>query len=245
MLVRHLYGVGLRGADCIFFQNRDDQGHFVKERIVDQARTALLPGSGVDLKRFLPNRREDDGRVVFLLVARLLKAKGIAEFVEAATVLRKRYGDRVEFRLLGIRDSSPGGIDSATLDRWHKEGAITLMDAVSDVRPALERADCVVLPSYYPEGTPRSLLEAAASGKAIITTDMPGCRDVIEPGGNGFLCLPRDVPSLIEALERYLLLAPSQRLIMGERSRQKAVCEFDERIVIDAYLQKLTAVVVK
>lgn len=242
LLVRRLYGIGLAGAACVFFQNRDDRGHFVAERIVDVDRTALLPGSGVDLQRFAPAPRAEDGRTVFLLVARLLRAKGVAELVEAVTTLRQRHGDAVVVRVLGIRDHSPGGINGATLERWRNEGQIELLDAVSDVRPSLAGADCVVLPSYYPEGTPRSLLEAAASGKAIVTTDMPGCRDVVEEGVNGFLCAPRDVAGLTAALERYLALSPAARREMGLRSRKKAEREFDERIVIDAYLAQLSRV---
>lgn len=243
VLVRRLYGIGLGNAACVFFQNRDDRRHFVAERIVDPDRTALLPGSGVDLQRFAPMPRVQDGRTVFLLVARLLRAKGIAELVDAATVLRQRHGHAVVVRVLGIRDHSPGGIDAATLERWQDEGQIELLDAVSDVRPALAEADCVVLPSYYPEGTPRSLLEAAASGKAIVTTNMPGCRDVVEEGVNGFLCAPRDASALTTALDRYIALPPKARHAMSVSSRQKAERQFDEQIVINAYLAQLSAAV--
>lgn len=240
LLVRRLYATALRGAACVFFQNPEDRRRFVSDRLVDPDRTVLLPGSGVDLARFAPATREQDGQTRFLLVTRLLRAKGVAEFVEAAQQFRARPGTRATFSILGIRDHSPGGIDEATLDRWQREGAVTLLDAVSDVRPVIADADCVVLPSYYPEGTPRSLLEAAAMGKAIITTDTPGCRDVVEEGVNGFLCAPRSVESLIDALGRYHALDAAGRAQMGEASRRKAEREFDEKLVIDAYLQALS-----
>jgi glycosyltransferase involved in cell wall biosynthesis len=243
LMVRKLYGIGLRRADRVFFQNADDREHFVQQRLVDPIRTDLLPGSGVDLARFTPQAREPDGRTVFLVVTRLLRAKGVAEFVEAAGLLRRQMGDTVSFRILGIRDRSPGGIDDATLQRWQGAGDVELLDAASDVRPAVAAADCVVLPSYYPEGTPRSLLEALAMGKAIITTDMPGCRDVVEEGGNGYLCTPRDVSSLRHAMERYAAAAPADRCMMSARSRALAETRYDEAFVVAKYLEALGSMV--
>jgi glycosyltransferase involved in cell wall biosynthesis len=176
LLVRRLYRVGLKNADRVFFQNPSDHALFVGEGLVDGRATVVLPGSGIDLTRFTPELPASPNRMTFLLVARLLFAKGIAEYVEAAKALKRRHGDRVAFQILGIRDHSPGGVDGATLDRWQAAGDVAVLDTVSDVRPIMGAVDCVVLPSYYPEGTPRSLLEAAAMGKAIITTDTPGCR---------------------------------------------------------------------
>lgn len=238
--VRRLYAIGLRGAESVFFQNKEDCGQFVAEGLVNAGQTKLLPGSGVDLDRFSPIFREPDGTTVFLLVTRLLRAKGVAEFVEASTVMRARYGDSIRCLILGIRDQSTGGIDAATLDRWIKEGKVEVLDARDDVRPVLAEADCVVLPSYYPEGTPRSLLEALAMAKAIITTDTPGCRDVVDNGINGFLCLPKDVSSLTEVMDRYRSLEPEARKAMATASRAKAEHMFDETLVINAYIAALT-----
>lgn len=241
LVVRRLYTTGLRGASRIFFQNPEDRARFVSYGLVAPDRSALLPGSGVDLHRFVPTARAPDGQTRFLLVSRLLRAKGVAEFVEAATQMRNRpEGAKMRFQILGIRDHSPGGVDAATLDRWQREVIVELLNAVDDVRPVLADADCVVLPSYYPEGTPRSLLEAAAMGKAIITTDTPGCRDVVDHGVNGILCAPRDAERLAQAMERYHALDAAARRDMGEKSREKAEREFDEKIVIDAYLQAVS-----
>jgi glycosyltransferase involved in cell wall biosynthesis len=239
LIVRRLYATGLGRAERVFFQNPDDRAHFLAEGLVREDRTALLPGSGVDLVRFTPWHRAPDGRTVFLLVTRLLRAKGVAEYVEAAATMRRRHGDTVVFRILGIRDHSSGGIDAATLDQWHRDGAIELLDAVSDVRPVLAKADCAVLPSYYPEGTPRSLLEAAGMGKAIITTDTSGCRDVVDHGVNGFLCAPRSVDSLVEAMEKYYVLNEVEKAGMGMASRAKAENTFSEKIVIERYVREL------
>ncbi|WP_267414712.1 MULTISPECIES: glycosyltransferase family 4 protein [unclassified Sphingomonas] len=239
-VVRQLYAAGLHGAERVFFQNRDDQGLFVAEGLVELHQAALLPGSGVDLVRFAPRSRQPDGSTVFLLVTRLLQAKGVAEFVEASSILRARHGVDIRCRILGIRDHSAGGIDAATLERWAQAGQVEFIEAREDVRPVLADADCVVLPSYYPEGTPRSLLEALAMAKAIITTDTPGCRDVVDDGLNGFLCRPRNVSSLVDAMERYRLLGPEDRAVIAQASRAKAVGQFDETLVIDAYRAALT-----
>ena len=241
-VVRQLYAAGLRNADRVFFQNRDDRAHFLAEGLVREEQTILLPGSGVDLTRFSPRARIADGKTVFLLVTRLLRAKGVAEYVDAAETMRRRHGDVVVFRLLGIPDLSSGGIDSETLERWRRDANVELLDAVSDVRPALAHADCVVLPSYYPEGTPRSLLEAAAMGKAIITTDTPGCRDVVEHGVNGYLCEARSVGSLIDAMEGYRRLDERARALMGAASRCKAEQDYDECIVLDRYADALRTI---
>ncbi|WP_288413701.1 glycosyltransferase family 4 protein [uncultured Sphingomonas sp.] len=242
LIVRRLYAVGLRGAEQIFFQNGDDRDRFLTGGLVDGDRVDLLPGSGVDLARFAPAIRPADGRTVFLVVTRLLNAKGVIEFVEAAKRLGAGPSGPVSCRILGIRDSSSDGIAPALLDAWQRSGHVELLDAVSDVRPVLADADCVVLPSYYPEGTPRSLLEAAASAKAIITTDTPGCRDVVDDGVNGFLCAPRDVASLQRAMERYRDLDPAGRQAMAQASRAKAERVFDEAIVVRAYIAALARI---
>lgn len=242
-IVRRLYAAGLRGAERVFFQNGNDRARFLDEGLVKRDQIVLLPGSGVDLAQFAPAVRPSDDQTIFLLVTRLLHAKGVAEYVAAATALRDRHGPSIRCRILGIRDYSAGGVDAATLDRWKSEGAVELLDEQRDVRPALAEADCVVLPSYYPEGTPRSLLEALAMAKAIITTDTPGCRDVVEDPGNGFLCKPRDVASLIEAMERYYALGPADRSAMAWASRAKAERQFDETLVINAYRRALGEII--
>jgi glycosyltransferase involved in cell wall biosynthesis len=239
-IVRQLYATGLKGAPCVFFQNRNDRDHFVTLHLADPDRAGLLPGSGVDLDRFQSTTRDKDGKTVFLLVSRLLWAKGIHEYVEAAKILRRRYGERVICRLLGIPDQSSGGVDRDTLQRWKAEADIELLDSVSDVRPILGQADCVVLPSYYPEGTPRSLLEAAGMGKAIITTDTPGCRDVVEEGGNGFLCEPRSLDSLVKAMDAYCRLDDQDRAKLAAASRGIAESRYDEQIVLRRYAEEIS-----
>jgi glycosyltransferase involved in cell wall biosynthesis len=242
VLVRGLYAIGLRGAQRVFFQNPDDRARFVAQGLVPEKRTMLLPGSGVDLVRFAPVEIGGKTRTIFLMVTRLLAAKGVAEYVAAAADVRRRHGENVTFRLLGIPDHSAGGIDAATLAEWARGNDVELLDPVGDVRPVLGKADCVVLPSYYPEGTPRSLLEAAAMGKAIITTDTPGCRNVVEQGVNGFLCQPRSVSALVSAIEAYLQFDEGARARAGAASRLMAEERYDERIVLNHYAMALHAI---
>lgn len=246
--IRRMYALALNGAETVFFQNPEDLELFVSAGIVPGAKAKLLPGSGVDLDRFAPAplpsvTNAGAGRTgpIFLMLARLLWAKGIGEYVEAARLLRERWPGS-EFRLLGIEEKREGAISLEQVNEWHESGWIRFLGSMSDVRPAIAEADCVVLPSYYPEGTPRSLLEAAAMARPIVTTDLPGCRDVVVGGHNGYLCAPRDAQSLADALERVACLSPAERARMGEQSRELAEKRFDERLVIDRYIAALHAV---
>jgi glycosyltransferase involved in cell wall biosynthesis len=168
--------------------------------------------------------------------------KGIAEYCEAAARIRVTHPN-IRFQLLGPvePESNKAAIPRRQVEQWAHE-AIDYLGAAEDVRPFLEAADCVVLPSYYPEGVPRILIEAAAMGKPIITTNMPGCRDVIEPGGTGYLCEPGSVGSLVAAMLEMVAQSPEERAEMARRARSKMEREFDERIVIDAYLAALNSI---
>lgn len=233
-LVRVLYRATLAGAPTVFFQNDDDRDAFVRSGLVNPQRAVRLPGSGVDLAHFRPPSTEEEGPFIFLLVARLLWDKGIGEYVQAARRIRKLRPD-VRFELLGfVGIDNPAAVPRAELDAWVKEGVIQYLGATDDVRPHLARAHCVVLPSYR-EGLPRSLLEAAAMARPIVTTDAPGCRDTVEDGRTGFLCRPRDANDLEKKMLRMLDLPAHERRRMGLRGRAKMVREFDERLVIEAY----------
>ena len=239
--VRALYRAALRRSHIVFFQNSDDQALFLEAGLVRQEKTQLLPGSGVDLTRFVPAQRKpkSGGGLAFLLVSRLLRSKGIADYVAAAELVRKDHPG-AEFRVAGIieRDHRDA-ISEEEVRRWSAAGTINYLGALDDVRPALAEADAVVLPTFYPEGTPRSLLEAAAMAKPLIATDVPGCRDVLDHGINGFLCQPKDPESLSSAMLRMLRMNPEELRAMGAASRKKAETEFDEKIVISRYLKTI------
>lgn len=240
-LVRIMYGAALKRSSVTFFQNPDDLELFVQGGIVDRRCAQLLPGSGVDLARFAPaeaDRNRHRPGPVFLLLARLLWAKGIAEYAQTARAIRERHPG-VEFRLLGMKETRADAVPDNVISQWHIEGVLHYLGQTPDVRSAIADADCVVLPTFYPEGTPRSLLESIAMGKPIVTTDMPGCREVVQDGVNGFLCRPRDSASLTDALTRFILLTPEERAKMGAASRTLAETRFDEKIVIGAYRDAL------
>lgn len=242
-LVRQLYRFAFARAVRVFFQNRDDLELFVRMGLVDAGKVKRLPGSGVDLARFemqeARGRMRGAGAFRFLLIARMLWDKGVGEYVEAARRVRKRF-PQAEFCLLGFLDvQNPAAIRRKEMDAWIDEGVVNYLGAVDDVRPHIAAADCVVLPSYYREGTPRTLLEAAAMGRPIITTDAVGCRDVVEDGANGFLVRPRDAADLAEKMERMMNLTGEERAEMGRLGREKMAREFDERIVIKHYLEVL------
>ena len=243
-LVRWLYRVALSRSHCVFFQNNDDLDLFVKTRLVAPDKVARLPGSGIDLRAFqpMPAVPLNNRSFRFLLVSRMLWDKGVLEYVNAARIVGQIYPD-VEFNLLGFLDvQNPSAISSEQMAAWVKEGVVCYLGATDDVKPYLAEADCVVLPSYYREGTPRSLLEAAAMSKPIITTDTIGCRDVVDDGVNGFLCLPKNTDDLAEQMEKMIRLEPERLSEMGKMGRQKIERGFDEKIVIERYLAVIESV---
>lgn len=238
-LVTQLYRLAFRRSATIFFQNKDDLELFTRIGIARQEQAKLLPGSGVDLERFSPRQgaaASDAFR--FLLVGRLLWDKGVAEYVEAARILSKSRPD-VRFQVLG-----PAGANNRTavpswvVERWRAEKVIEHLGASDDVRTAIERADCVVLPSYR-EGLPRALLEGSAMGKPLIATDVPGCRDVVVEGETGYLCAARSADSLAAAMLKMLDTPAAERLRMGAAGRRKVEQEFCETRVIAKYLEAL------
>ena len=240
-IVRILYKLSQVHARCIFFQNPDDLELFVRSGLVQPQKTDLLPGSGVNIDKFYPEKKRGTDTFRFVFIARLLWEKGIREYVDAARILKKQYS-HIHFHVLGLSDdSNPRSVSDLQMQDWKREGLIKWFGHVDDVRPHIAEADCVVLPSYR-EGTPRSLLEAASMGKPIITTDVVGCRQVVEDGGNGFLCKPKDAGNLANVMKKMVQLNDGQRTTMGQHSRMKMVKEFDERIVIKKYLDVINEI---
>ena len=247
-IVRTLYRLALGRSAKVFFQNNDDRLMFLAGALVRPEATDLLPGSGVDLGRFvamaLPSASSGVTKFRFLLIARMLWEKGVGEFAEAAKLIKSQW-PQAECCLLGFLDvQNPGAISRAQMDELVASG-ITYLGTSDDVRSEITQADCIVLPSYYREGTPRTLLEAAAMARPIITTDAVGCREVVDDGVNGYLCKVRDAADLAAKMEQMLSLSPEQRREMGLRGRAKMVAEFDEQIVIRKYLAAIEEVLKK
>jgi glycosyltransferase involved in cell wall biosynthesis len=236
-VVRRLYRLALKRSAHVFFQNPDDQRLFIEGGMVNRSVTSLLPGSGIDLSRFspAPDNGRAGGEMCFLLIARMLWDKGVGEYVEAARGLKQRHPG-VRCALLGFLDvRNPAAIPREQVDAWVAEGVVEYWGTSEDVRPEIARADCVVLPSYR-EGTPRTLLEAAAMARPLITTDAVGCREVVDDGVNGYLCEVRSAASLADAMERMVDQDAAARTAMGQAGRDKMARQFDERLVVEAYL---------
>lgn len=243
-VVQWLYRLALRRSQRVFFQNEDDRQLFLALGLVQAQVADLLPGSGVDLAHFAPPSpartaasaallsAKEEARFCFLLLGRLLRDKGVEEYAQAARVVRRRF-PAARFRLLGhIDEANPNAIARERVAQWESEGVVEYLGDTSDVRPVIAQADCVVLPSSYREGVPRSLLEAAAMARPVLTTDSVGCRDVVTEGVNGLLCQAGDAEDLAEKMMQMLRLNPEQRRRMGAAGRRKMEASFDDRIVI-------------
>jgi glycosyltransferase involved in cell wall biosynthesis len=231
------YSATLHWARAVWFLNSHDRAEFLRLGLVAAGQTYVLPGEGIDTVHFAatPTSQHGDGRLVILMIARLLKDKGVFEYVEAARLVRAQRPE-VRFQLLGPLDTiNPTAIAKTQLDAWCAESVIEYLGVVRDVRPYISAADAVVLPSYR-EGTSRSLLEAAAIARPIIATDVPGCREVVMDGESGLLCRPRDADDLSRCLLRFVDMSAEQRLHMGLRSRALIESHFDERLVIERYV---------
>ena len=238
ILIRALYRYAFAHAEMTFFQNQDDRILFLKHHIVREERTGLLPGSGVDSEHFSPQPR-GEGPFTFLLASRLLRAKGIEDFVAAAREVRLRH-PQTRFVLAGSYDPfDPEYVDSALLSQAERDRLVERVGHVDDIRPLIASADCVVLPSYYREGVPRSLLEAASMGKPLIAADSVGTREPVSDGDNGFLCQPRNPADLASKMESMITISADKRSAMGARSRAYMIERFDERTVIHAYLNAI------
>jgi glycosyltransferase involved in cell wall biosynthesis len=223
-IIGFLYKSVLNRSSKVFFQNPDDESYFRQRGFINPAtHTLVINGSGVDLDHYkycLPPKNS----TVFLLIARLLGDKGIREFVSAAKKIKIFHPDAI-FQIAGWVDENPNSITQAEVDAWVDEGLIQYLGYVDDVRLILSGCDIYVLPSYR-EGTPRSVLEAMAMGRPVITTDAPGCRETVVDGDNGFLVPVKDVDALVDAMQKFIY-DPSLIILMGARSREIAEKKYD------------------
>ena len=234
-LLRWMVKAALRGSNGVIFQNDDDRQLFDTLGFTRGIRTLVVRGSGVDLARF-PFVPVPSGPPRFLLLSRMLRPKGVALFVDAARTIRESYPG-VQCVMAGRVEPGPDAIAPAELDAWRATGHVEYLGALDDVRSELARCTAIVLPSYYREGTPRSLLEGMSTGRAVVTTDAPGCRDTVfdagqsddlgvRSGRNGFLIPARSVEALVEALRR-LVEDPSLAVRLGAEGRRLAEQHYD------------------
>jgi glycosyltransferase involved in cell wall biosynthesis len=238
-ILRPLLRLALRRGDGVIFQNHDDRRLFVSLGLIGRTPSLVVRGSGVDLARF-PHVPVPTGPPRFLLLARMIRAKGVVLFVEAARAVKALHPD-AQFVMAGGIESGPDAIPAADVEAWHRSGVVAYLGRLEDVRDELARCTGYVLPSYYREGTPRSVLEAMSTGRAVVTTDMPGCRDtVIDPGPpgtdgvrigrNGMLIPPRSIAALVAALRRLAADSPLAAAL-GREGRSVAEAYYDVRVV--------------
>lgn len=240
-LVHGLYQQALSRSHKAFFQNPDDLKLFQDLKLLNaQMPTVVVNGSGVNIADFnvlpLPVTVDQKVKISFLLIARLLVDKGIREYTKAAKIIKHKY-PHVEFNLVGWIDENPSAIDQQELDQWVASNTLNYWGKLSDVRPAIAESSVYVLPSYR-EGTPRTVLEAMAMGRAIITTDAPGCRETVTDGDNGFLVEVKSVESLVKAMEKFIL-QPKLIAKMGCRSREIALHKYDVHQVNTHMMQEM------
>jgi len=236
LIVRRVCKSILRQTQVVF-QNSEDHRTCLERGLVDESAAHLIRGSGVDVERFKPRAKNNASRQKYVLLAsRLLWAKGVAEYVEAARLVRRQIPEAV-FLIAGEADSgNPASVPQETIDEWKAQGDVEVLGHCEDMQALIEKADLVALPTYYGEGVPRILIEAAASGKPLVATDMPGCREIVLGKFNGLLVPPRDSHALAHAI-REILPDDIRRARMGKHSRQLACDEFSEKQVINKTLQ--------
>lgn len=242
LIAKKLYKYSQARASHIFFQNKDDKELFLNEDLLKEEQCSVLPGSGIDTTKYLPRKKEKKDKVFFLLIARMLWEKGLGEYVEAAREIKKRHS-HCEFQLLGFLDvENRSAISRDQMTEWVENGFVNYLGVTDDVPSYIAQADCIVLPSFYREGTPRTLLESASMAKPIITTDNVGCRDVVDDGVNGYICQPRSAEDLASKIEMFLELNDEAINTMGQKSREKMIKEYDEKIVIKKYMDAISTI---
>lgn len=244
-IARQLYKRVLKKTKLVFFPNYDDLNGFVDRGYINKEQGRRVPGSGINYEQFSPqpSTRGNDGKFIFLFISRLLKDKGTLEYVEAASLLKPHFPN-AEFHIVGplwTGNKKSLTVTAEELNSWIEKKWIVYHDKQKDVRPFVANADCVVMPSYR-EGMSNVLLEAASMARPLIATDVTGCRDIVEHGVNGFLCMVKSGSDLAEKMKQMMALSPAEREWMGKKGREKMIREFDKKIVIEKYLDAIKEV---
>jgi len=230
-----MYKFGIRKAQKVFFQNAENR-EFMLSRNMVKGEHALLPGSGVNLSQYQVYEYPNGGTVDFLFVARVMKEKGIDQYLEAAEYITKKY-PQTRFHICGACEPEYSG----NLEELQKKGTVNYHGLVKDMVKMYEMASCTIHPTYYPEGLSNVLLESSACGRPIITTNRSGCREVVDDGINGYVVREKDSTDLIEKIEKFLNLSVDERKSMGLAGRSKVEQEFDRKIVVQKYMDEVKA----
>lgn len=234
--IRLVYKIAFTKNQCVFFQNKEDYEYFLKNKYVKESQAKLLPGSGVDTNHYLPIEKDKNLPFTFLMISRLIKDKGVIEYIEAAREVKKHYPD-VIFQLLGpfwTQSIGKNTISKNEVDIWVSEGLVDYLGVTNDVRPYIAAADCIVLPSYR-EGCANVLLQGASMERPLIASDVTGCNNLIENDLSGYVFPVRDVEKLVNSLLKMINLSQEERNSMGKLGRIKMINEYQKKIVLEAY----------
>lgn len=228
-----LYKIAFRKIQKVFFQNRENQQFFIEHNIAVK-KHGLLPGSGVNLQRFALKEYPDGEVVKFAFISRIMKEKGIDQYLEAAKRSKEKY-QNVEFHVCGFCEEEYEG----KLDEYSAKGIVLYHGMIRNVADFMSEMHCIIHPTYYPEGLSNVLLEASATGRPIITTDRSGCREVVDDGVNGFVVQQKNSEELVEAIDKFMKLSKDEKRAMGLAARKKVQREFDRQIVVEAYMREI------
>lgn len=232
-----LYKIGLKRTSVVFFQNKANK-EFCEQHKMVKGRSILIPGSGVNLNHHAQKPYPDkDDPIAFIFISRMLREKGIEEYLGAAERIKDKYPS-VQFHILGACEEAY----EERLKGLQDKGVVVYHGPQPDVRPYIAQIHCTVHPSFYPEGMSNVLLESCATGRPIITTDRPGCGEIVEDGRNGYVVKAKDVVGLTKTIEKFINLPYEQKVLMGQEARKKVEREFDRQIVIDAYLNEINKI---
>lgn len=228
-----LYKYSFSKIQTVFFQNKENQKFFIDNKIA-LGKHKLLPGSGVNLTQFTPLEYPNDDTIEFVFISRIMKEKGIDQYLEAAKIIKERYPN-THFHICGFCEEAYEDV----LIEYENKGIITYHGMISDVREILAKTHCTIHPTYYPEGLSNVLLESSACARPIITTDRSGCREVVDRGLNGYLIDEKNTIQLIEAIEKFISLSNEKKAEMGINGRTFVESNFDRKIVVDSYLNEI------
>ncbi|PXV91449.1 galacturonosyltransferase [Lachnotalea glycerini] len=228
-----LYKIAFRKIQCIYFQNIENK-NFFESKISAKYRTELLPGSGVNLKKFFVVEYPSDEIMNFIFISRIMKEKGIEQYLDMAEYIHNKYTN-TRFHICGFCEESY----EEKLKKLQKKEIIVYHGMVRNIKDFIANSHCTIHPSYYPEGMSNVCLESAACGRPVITTDRSGCRETVEDGVTGYIAKQRDTKDLIDKVEKFITLSYEEKKQMGLRARKKMESEFDRQIVVDAYIREI------
>ncbi|HDX9587167.1 TPA: glycosyltransferase family 4 protein [Bacillus pseudomycoides] len=234
-----LYKISLKKSSCVFFQNTEDMKTLVDSEIV-KGHYELIPGSGVNLNEYKFKKFPDGDTLTFIFIGRIMRDKGIDQYLEAAKVIKQKYSN-TQFNVIGFVEKTQPHYNDM-INQLQDEGYVTYLGYQSDVKPFVQEAHCLIQASHGGEGLSNVLLEAAATGRALIASNIPGCRETINEGQNGYIFEAKNTNSLVEQIEKFINLTHVERKQMGINSREKIEKEFDRNIVVEAYMQKINQI---